>query len=118
MIGMTKDDSAGQAGSSTPIALKVLTGVRGTICAAHEGPDGSLHGHTWSVTAWWNDSRCAIEAKQTLDSYISFFDHSRLAPSMSRGEAIAKRVLQDLGCAAVDVDRPLEGIFARAERPS
>lgn len=106
----------GQAACCMRTASRVLTGVRGIICAAHEGPDGKLHGHTWSVTAWWTDSRDANEAKQTLDSYISFFDHSRLAPSMNRGEAIAKHILLDLECTAVDVERPLEGIFARVER--
>lgn len=115
MTGTMKAENAGQGAKPTLSTLKVMTGVRGLICAAHAGPDGKLHGHTWSVIAWWSDGRCALRAKQDLDSYISFFDHTRLAESMSRGEDIAMRVAEDLGCCAVDVERQLEGIFARVE---
>ena len=115
MTGTMKAAGAGQDAMPTQPALKVMTGVCGLICAAHEGPDGKLHGHTWSVTAWWSDSRCANEAKQMLDSYLGRFDHTLLPGHLNRGENIAVRTLEALGCTAVDVARPMEGIFARVE---
>lgn len=115
MTGMTKAEPDGLVDAPMPSTLKVWTGVSGIICSAHEGPTGKLHGHTWEVKAWWLDGRDADEARSTLASYLSRFDHDYLPNWLSRGELIAKAVLKDLDCDAVDVSRPLEGIFARAE---
>lgn len=115
MTGMTKGDKNGQVVEPMPINLRVWTGVSGTISAAHESLDGTLHGHTWEVKAWWTDGRDALAAKATLANCLSSFDHTLLPAELARGEALAEAVLVYLGCKAVDISRPLEGIFARAE---
>jgi hypothetical protein len=115
MTGMTKVESAGLAAALTQPSLKVWTGASGIISAAHESSEGRLHGHTWEVKAWWLDGRDAVSARQTLAKYLSRFDHTLLPADLARGEALASDILIGLGCAVVDVSRPLEGIFARVE---
>jgi len=55
-------------------------------------------------------------SKQTeLRNYLSRFDHSVLPDELAWGEAFGAMILQDLGCVKVEIDRPLEGIFAVIE---
>lgn len=108
--------TAGQADAPTPTGLKVLTGAGSIISAAHRNRDGQLHGHTWEVTAWWQAGPCAVERQQTLASYLSIFDHQVLGDEIAWGEALAVSILHGLDCVKVEVARPLERIYAIAER--
>ena len=51
-----------------------------------------------------------------LSSYLSFFDHSLLAESVSLAEDLALRIMEDMGCARVDIRRPLERIYVSVAR--
>jgi len=92
-----------------------LTGVSGVVSAAHRSREGNLHGHTWLVVAWWpfSEDISAESRKAALIDYLSFFDHSLLADAVAWGEDLAERIGQDLVAVAVDVSRPLEGIYGR-----
>lgn len=106
----------GPDGEPMPIDLRVMTGASAIVSAAHRSRDGNLHGHTWEVTAWWPEGPCAVERKAALTSFLSVFDHQVLGDEMAWGEALAKAALLGLHCLKVEVRRPLEGIFAVAER--
>lgn len=98
-----------------PTGLKVSTGVGAVLCAAHRDRDGSMHGHTWEITAWWTGTPDAREKQATLNLYLSSFDHGFLPDGLAWGEHLAARIASDLGCERVDVERPLERIYARVE---
>lgn len=108
--------TAGVDGGHTLTNLKVWTGVSAIVSAAHRSRDGNLHGHTWEVVAWWPEGRCAIQLKAELTNYLSIFDHTVLGDANAWGEALAKAVLIGMDCQKVEVRRPLEGMFAVAER--
>ena len=96
-----------------------MTGVSGVISAAHYSRDGVLHGHTWQVVVWWQAYGYVISAdrrKEMLSEYLRKFDHSVLPEHLAWGEDLAEKIGLDLHAAAVDVRRPLEGIYARWER--
>lgn len=92
---------------------KVLTGAGAILQVAHTGPDGRLHGHTYEVVGWWEGEPCAVEMQKRLQVWLDKFDHQSLPPRMSRAEDIARQCKMALGCADVDVNRPLERLFAR-----
>ncbi len=92
---------------------KILTGVGAILCAAHRDKDGRLHGHTWEITAWWEGQPDAAERQEALNNWIFPYDHGVLHPDLSSGEALAALCGTALGCAQVDVSRPLERIYAR-----
>lgn len=50
-----------------------------------------------------------------LRSYLSRFDHSVLPDELAWGEAFGAQIVADLGCVKVEIERPLEGIFATVE---
>lgn len=74
-----------------------------------------MHGHTWQITCWWTDCPDAVQKKAELTKYLSIFDHTVLADNVAWGETLAKSILIGMGCACVEVSRPLEGIYARVE---
>jgi len=74
-----------------------------------------MHGHSWEVVAWWEGKPDAVVKQKELASYLSFFDHSILADSVAWAEDLAGRVAGDLGCVRVEINRPLERIYARLE---
>jgi len=94
-----------------------LTGVSGVISAAHYSRDGVLHGHTWQVVVWFHaNGDITLDAerrKRMLAEYLSRFDHSILPDELAWGEDLAERIGLDTRAAAVDVSRPLEGIYAK-----
>lgn len=100
-----------------PNGLKVLTGVRAIVCAAHRSREGNLHGHTWTVRAWWTGRPCALECQAELNKYLSIFDHQELGPEHAWGEALAQSILLGLQCERVEVSREAEGIYAEAYHP-
>lgn len=99
--------------------IQKLTGVSATISAAHTSPTGVTHGHTWSVVAWFVADKDAVFLSGALNGMTKIYDHGILPPELSRGEDMAAHILQELapiGCFEVEVSRPLEGIFAKAQR--
>jgi hypothetical protein len=95
--------------------LRILTGAQGILSVAHVAADGRLHGHTYTVRAWWTAEPCAIESKAALARWLSKFDHGQLPPNMSRAERIGEQCLMALGCCRVEVMREAEGVFAVVE---
>lgn len=94
--------------------MRSLTGVGAVLCAAHFGPDGRVHGHTWEVTAWFEDAgEDACHLYEKLRCLLCSFDHAILPPKLSRGEDIARFVGENLDCHQVDVSRGAERIYAR-----
>jgi len=93
--------------------MNILTGAGAIMQVAHTGPDGRLHGHTYEIIGWWRGEPCAVDMQRKLARWIDKFDHGQLPPNMSRAEAIASQCMMALGCVAVDVNRPLERLFAR-----
>lgn len=94
---------------------RVLTGVSGHFSAAHASREGTMHGHTWQVTAWFETpERCdAICYKAALDNLLSHWDHTVLPDELAWGEDIARTVGKLVNCVEVVVSRPLEGFHAR-----
>lgn len=94
-----------------------LTGVSGVISAAHYSRNGVLHGHTWQVVVWFHANGEVIlsadRRKRMLVDYLQKFDHSILPDELAWGEDLAERIGLDMRAAAVDVSRPLEGIYAK-----
>lgn len=95
---------------------KSLTGVGTVISAAHRSKEGVMHGHTWEVTCWWEDVPDAVTKQQELVKYLTIFDHVVLADGVAWGEKLAEAICYGMDCIAVDVNRPLERIYARFEK--
>jgi 6-pyruvoyl-tetrahydropterin synthase len=94
-----------------------MTGVSGVISAAHYSRDGKLHGHTWQVVVWHHANGDVIldaeRRKRMLTDYLLQFDHNVIDDEYAWGEDLAEKIGFDLLAAAVDVTRPLEGIYAK-----
>jgi 6-pyruvoyl-tetrahydropterin synthase len=93
----------------------ILTGVTVTFSAAHKSPEGQLHGHSYEVTAWFEnrnrqDVRCFQASLRTL---VSVWDHTTLPDELAWCEDIARAVGILSGVVEVEVRRPLEGLHAR-----
>lgn len=95
--------------------LRVLTGARGIISAAHRSREGVLHGHTWEVVAWWVGEPDATAKQADLNKYLSVFDHGVLGDEEAWAEALGKSICLGLNCQRVEISRPLEGLFAIVE---
>lgn len=99
--------------------MAVFSGVSGIICAAHKSLDGVLHGHTWEITAWWQNDSYMVDAEHRqaqLNEFLRHFDHTELPHELLWGELLAEHIGTHIKCDAVDVRRPLERIYARWER--
>lgn len=96
--------------------MKELTGVGAILSAAHRSRDGNMHGHTWEVVTWWQGCPDAVEKQRELVEYLSVFDHTVLADGIAWGEKLAETILLWMDCERVEVSRPLERIYAIAER--
>ena len=95
-------------------SIVILTGVSTHICAAHRDTSGQLHGHTWTVKAFFPDSECALVLKARLEAACALFDHQELLGDLARGEGLADAIAEQLPDAVqIDLDRPAEGIFVR-----
>lgn len=102
---------------------RVLTGVGGILSCAHEpvSPElfgGELHGHSYEIVAWFDNARGPRDVrilKAALDTLLAQWDHKVLPAELSTGEAIARAVGMLANVVAVDVNRPLERIYARWE---
>ena len=96
--------------------IETLTGVGAVLSAAHRSRDGVLHGHTWEITAWWTGTPDAVAKQRELTDYLAIFDHAILADGLAWGEHLARAILVGMDCQRVEVRRPLERIYAIAER--
>lgn len=96
--------------------MRVLTGVNAVFSAAHRSREGVLHGHTWQITAWWENEPDAVEKQRALREYLTVFDHTVLADGVAWAECLARTILYGMKCCKVEVSRPLEGLFAVAEQ--
>lgn len=115
---MRPQATAGGADEPMPTRLKVLTGASATVAAAHRSREGVMHGHTWLIKAWWQGTPDAVERQTMLRNYLLGFDHGVLPDELAWAEALGEKVLTDLGCVKVEVERPLEGLFAVIETPN
>jgi 6-pyruvoyl-tetrahydropterin synthase len=100
---------------------RTLTGVGCVLSCSHDPVNhelfgGAEHGHSYEIMVWFDndkgprDYRICQAAVETLRKQL---DHKKLPPELSTGEAIAAyfAILQNV--VQVDVNRPLERIFAR-----
>lgn len=95
-----------------------VTGVTALLTAKHVDPvmDEGLHGHVWSVTAFWpaephRDGRCLMAMLSTLLAALPDAE-GVLPPDLWSGEDIARTVARLLaGCVGARVTRP-EGFEA------
>lgn len=96
--------------------MKSMTGVSAVLSAAHRSREGVMHGHTWEVIAWWTGEPDAVQKQKELQKYLTIFDHTVLADDVAWGETLARAIIHGLGCVKVEVNRPLERIYAVVER--
>jgi hypothetical protein len=98
--------------------MTVLTGVGGHFCCAHRSPEGHLHGHTWSVRAWWPRGEDARDLLARLNAVTARLDHTQLPDAIASGESLACHIAAQLGGDVVEVEisRDAERIFARWRR--
>ena len=100
--------------------MTTLTGVGGWFCAAHSDPVRTeIHGHTYEVVAWFeaSPSRDAVVLQEALNHVLRGFDHRPLPPELTRAEAFAETIMFRLeGCVEVQINRPLERIYAIVRR--
>jgi len=57
-----------------------------------------------------------VQRQHQVTRYLLAFDHQVLPDALASAEDIACAILEGLDCAKVEVLRPLEGLFATAER--
>lgn len=103
-----------------PVAL---TGVSRTLNASHRDQQtGDLHGHTWEVKAWFlYDGTDVGRRKLELDRAVQQYEHTCLPDELAWAEPLAAHICVKLNgeygatqpCFAVEVNRPMDGIFAR-----
>lgn len=97
--------------------MTVETGVSGILCASHRDRlTGTLHGHTWRVTAWVDGAihRDGQNLQERLKGILRAWDHTVLPDELASGEAIVAAIAHLLGdCSEVLIERPLEGYAAR-----
>lgn len=96
-----------------------MTGVGAVLSAAHRDREtGTLHGHTWEVTAWVVAGRSALPHQDLLRIAISKLDHRELPTELAWGEDIAEWIADEMTLAGaavlmVEVNRPAERIYAK-----
>jgi hypothetical protein len=109
----------GQEERLTQTNLKVLSGADAVLSVAHYSPEGMLHGHTYTIRAWWiNDAEgemCVIKKQSDLNNWALVFDHAVMPKEFIRAEQLAVKCIKDLGAIRVEVMRPQEGIYAVVE---
>lgn len=95
----------------------IKTGVSGHFSATHRGPNGKIHGHTWTVKAWFPAGPDALVLRQQLLDVLACFDHEQLPDALSRAEAMAETIGSSLPhCLSVEMAREADGLFAIWER--
>lgn len=75
------------------------------------------HGHSYLCKAWYRFGPDAIALKRQVETVRQLFDHQHLEDELCLGENLAEEIGRQLpGCIRVDVERPLEMIYARWEK--
>ena len=99
-------------------------GVSAIFSASHRDLiRAELHGHPYRATAWWpaEPQRDATALQAALAQTVkTAFDHKTLPDDLGTAEALAgaiKHLLGNMGCVAVDIARPLEGLYFEDARP-
>lgn len=96
--------------------MSVQTGVGAIICVSHHDKKGRLHGHTYEVVAWRADNGGdAIDFQKQLVRVCSELDHKVLPGRLARAEDIAAWVKANTDADYVEVNRPLERLYARVK---
>lgn len=95
-----------------------ITGVGAVLSVSHrDAVRNEIHGHSYEVIAWFSfdQPRDAYVLQVALKAALAAFDHTTLPDSLSRAEDLAAAILGLLhGCVEVEVNRPLERLYARA----
>lgn len=92
-----------------------MIGVAAILCCAHRDPlrpRVGLHGHTYQVVAWFRAGD-AVALQDRLTRVVGVLDHKTMPPELARAEDIAQLLVGVLGAEDVEVNRPLEGIYAK-----
>lgn len=92
-----------------------LTGVGGFFCASHSPRGVPIHGHSWQVIAWFEVGE-AERLRDRLQDLLKQFDHTHLPEHLAWGEDMAEHIGVELGALRVQVNRPLENIYAEWTR--
>ena len=85
------------------------TGVGFILSIGHKG-----HGHSYDCIAWYRFGADVEALQRQVDAVRSMFDHDTMLDELELGEKLAREIGRQLpGCIRVDVNRPLERIYAR-----
>jgi len=94
--------------------IEALTGVGWTFCASHRDPiRQELHGHSYEVIAWFKAGPDALVLQAKLRMALEAFDHKTLPDELTRAEALAGALMHLLEAEGVEVNRPLERLYAK-----
>lgn len=93
-----------------------LTGVGFVLSVGHNSPEGVPHGHSYEVICWYRFGHDARALQRQTEAVRATLDHTVLPDELRFAENLAEHIAKELqGCIAVDVNRPLERIYARWE---
>lgn len=100
-----------------------LTGVGAVMCVSHRDQEtGQMHGHTYEVNVWipFGHVASALDLQRNLRLVIARLDHTVLPDELAWGEQLAAHIGRSMWVyhstiTAVEVNRPLERIYARWE---
>jgi chromosome condensin MukBEF MukE localization factor len=85
------------------------TGVGFILSVGHKD-----HGHTYECVAWYRFGSDVRALQRQVEAVRGMFDHQTLEHELCLGENLAAEIGRQLpGCIQVDVNRPLERIYAR-----
>lgn len=96
-----------------------MIGVGGILSIAHKDTVRTqIHGHSYEIVAWF-DAGDAVGLQKILAGVLRQLDHSTLPDEMTRAEDIGLWIGNRLPrCKIVDVNRPLERIYACVTIPT
>lgn len=93
--------------------MTALSWAQAYLCAAHDGPDGRTHGHTYMIRAYWaDDGGDILVRRRRLLAVLQDLDHGVLPPDLTRAEDLAEHVAIYVDAHRVDVSREAEGVGA------
>jgi len=96
--------------------LSCYTGVGAVLSVSHYDDKGRLHGHSYEVIAWFLDSGSdALDLQRQLIAACAEYDHTVLPEGLARAEALGSKIKTRIMACEVEVNRPLERLYARAE---
>jgi len=94
-----------------------LTGVGFVLSVGHNSPEGVSHGHSYDVTVWYRFGYDARALQRQVETVRVQLDHTHLPDELQFAENLGEHIGKQLpACVAVDVNRPLERLYARWER--